>query len=148
MVNEKTLIKISKSLKTIETNFENSIKFQEKNLLAIKSEVELINSWLAELKEEKQEIKSSSGKTKPTNSKKNSTYSEADYINAYEAMIKERKNSNYLIEDNLLTKFIQNNSIASIKAFCKVNGIIVNIGTSKNKLYEKIISAITENKRF
>jgi len=154
MANEKIILKITKSLKTIETNFENSIKLQEKNLSAIKSEIDLIHSLLSELEAEKKEIKSTPSSVKnklPVSKKKPAnleTPSELDHIQLYQTIMSERKKPDYSIEDNLLIRFIDSSNISVIQAFCDANDIILTVKYPKKKLYDLIISAITENKRF
>ena len=142
MTNQTVINKINKSLKTIETNFENYLKLQEKNLLSIKSEINLINTLLMEIEEPGS---SSTSKKKPTSSNKTS---DINYSQLFQTIINERTSPNFSDDDNSLHKFIKNNSLAIIQEFCTINGIILKVTSPKNKLYHKIISALTEKKRF
>jgi hypothetical protein len=147
LTDQKIITDISDSLKIIETNVEKYMKLQEESLKSIKSDIRLIKSLLSELKA----TNADNTDTKPVSRKKaggSSKKEPVEYVLLYQTFMSERATPNFSDEDNSLKRFIDKYTIASIQEFCNVNGIILKVGSPKDKLYGKIITAITENKRF
>jgi hypothetical protein len=148
MTKQKIITEISKSLKTIETNFENYLKLQEKNLISIKSEISSINSLLSELKAsstDNSDLNQPSDRIKAGSTSKKEP---VDYVQLYQTFMSERVSPNFSDDDNSLQRFIDKYKLPFIQEFCDANGIILIVSYPKKKLYDKIITAITENKRF